>query len=74
MRLWVTGNGTDNEGRKQVFGRWDKAKLPDGREVPVCFNLMNPDGTYESEVGPPGYARLPRQMPVVAVRRFVFED
>jgi eukaryotic-like serine/threonine-protein kinase len=73
-RLWVTGNGTDNKGRKQIFGRWDKAKLPDGREVPVCFNLMNPDGTYESEVGPPGYGRLPRRVPLVAVERFVFED
>jgi serine/threonine-protein kinase len=73
-RLWVTGNGTDDEGRKQIFGRWDKAKLPDGREVPVCFNLMNRDGTYESRVGPPGYARLPRHVPLVAVDRFVFED
>ncbi|OJT26882.1 hypothetical protein BO221_02380 [Archangium sp. Cb G35] len=73
-RLWVTGNGTDNEGRKQIFGRWDKAKLPDGREVPVCFNLLNRDGAYEPTVGPPGYARLPRTVPLVAVDRFVFED
>lgn len=73
-RLWVTGNGTDNEGHKQIFGRWDKAKLPDGREVPVCFNLMNRDGVYESRVGPPGYARLPRTITLVAVDRFVFED
>ncbi|HEX5750738.1 MAG TPA: serine/threonine-protein kinase [Archangium sp.] len=73
-RLWVTGNGTDNEGRKQIFGRWDKAKLPDGRVVPVCFNLMNPDGVYESTGGPPGYARLPRNITLVAVDRFVFEE
>ncbi|MCY1081667.1 serine/threonine protein kinase [Archangium lansingense] len=72
--LWVTGNGTNEEGRKQIFGRWDKAKLPDGRELPVCFNLANPDGAYELEVGPPEYARLPRRVPLVAVKRFVFED
>jgi eukaryotic-like serine/threonine-protein kinase len=72
--LWVTGNGTNEEGRKQVFGRWDKVKLPDGRELPVCFNLANRDGAYELEVGPPEYARLPRRVPLVAVERFDFED
>ncbi|HYO60234.1 serine/threonine-protein kinase [Archangium sp.] len=71
--LWVTGNGVDHKGRKKVYGRWDKAKLPDGTELPVCFILANPDGAHELEVGPPGYARLPRQGPLVAVKRFVFE-
>ncbi len=72
-RLWVTGNGVDVFGRKKVYGRWDRAKLPDGREVPVCFIMGNPTGLPEAEVSPPGYARMARRAPLVAVKRFVFE-
>ncbi|WP_257460107.1 serine/threonine protein kinase [Archangium lipolyticum] len=71
--LWVTGNGVDAEGYKKVYGRWDKLKLPDGREMPVCFILADSDGVEEVEVGPPGYARFPRIAPLMSVKRFVFE-
>jgi serine/threonine-protein kinase len=72
-RLYVSGNGVDQFGRKKVYGRWDKVKLTDGRELPVCFRLGNPDGFAETEPSPPGYARFPHNMPLVAVDRFVYE-
>jgi serine/threonine-protein kinase len=71
--LYVTGNGVNKWGQKKIYGRWDKAKLPDGRELSVCFVLANPDGADEVEPGPPTYARLPRGVPLIAVKRFVFE-
>ena len=72
-RLYVSGNGVDEFGRKKTYGRWDKVKLTDGRELPVCFRLGNPDGFAETEPSPPGYARFPYIMPLVAVDRFVYE-
>jgi serine/threonine-protein kinase len=76
-RLYVSGNGVDEFGSKKVYGRWDKVKLTDGRELPVCFRLGNRDGLYESTGDgaplPPGYARFPHNMPLVAVDRFVYE-
>jgi serine/threonine-protein kinase len=72
-RLYVSGNGVDAFGSKKVYGRWDKVKLTDGRELPVCFRLGNRDGLYENEPSPPGYARFPHNMPLVAVERFVYE-
>lgn len=72
-QLYVSGNGVDEFGRKKVYGRWDKVKLTDGRELPVCFRLGNPDGFAELEPSPPGHARLPHNMALVAVKRFVYE-
>ena len=74
-RLYISpANGVDKFGRKKVYGRWDKVKLPDGRELPVCFRLGNPDGMAELDpTPPPGFARFSRAMPLVAVHRFVYE-
>jgi serine/threonine protein kinase len=76
-RLYVSGNGVDKYGDKRVYGRWDKVKLTDGREFPVCFRLGNRDGLYENRdenaPTPPDQARFPHNMPLVAVDRFVYE-
>lgn len=76
-RLYVSGNGVDKYGDKRVYGRWDKVKLTDGRELPVCFRLGNRDGLYENSdknaPTPPDQARFPHNMPLQAVDRFVYE-
>lgn len=76
-RLYVSGNGVDKYGDKRVYGRWDKVKLTDGREFPVCFRLGNRDGLYENSdknaPTPPDQARFPHNMPLQAVDRFVYE-
>ena len=70
-RLW-TGPGIQNQwGSDAVMGRYTEAKLPDGRTLAVCLTLGGPDGYWEKQPGSqPGAARLPREVPVSAVRRW----
>jgi serine/threonine-protein kinase len=72
-QLWVNGNGVDHRGHKRLYGRWNRLKLPDGRELPVCLILGGSEGLAEVQIGPPGYARFPRIAPLMSVKRFVFE-
>jgi len=73
-RLW-TGPGIYdvemNRQRAAVMGRYTLAVLPDGRKLPVCIVLGNPDGRVPmAEGSKPGAALLNREVPVSAVWRW----
>jgi serine/threonine-protein kinase len=54
-----------------VIARYTTAKLPDGRELPVCIVLGGPDGRVPKVEGSTSEAvRLPRELPANAVRRW----
>ncbi len=67
-QLW-TGPGISFMGEEAVVGRYTKAKLPDGRTLPVCIVLGGPyDGRVPKLPGSkPGAVRLPRELPISAV-------
>jgi serine/threonine-protein kinase len=67
-QLW-TGPGISFRGEEAVVGRYTKAKLPDGRTLPVCIVLGLPDyGRVPKLPGSkPGAVRLPRQLSISAV-------
>ncbi len=72
--LYVSGDWGENRfGGKKVYGRYHKAKLPDGREFPVCFILGNEDGMPRLAGAPPGVVWLWRSLPIRPVKRYVFE-
>ncbi|OJH39565.1 serine/threonine protein kinase [Cystobacter ferrugineus] len=70
-KLW-TGPGIQNrDGEEAVLGRYSEALLPDGRKLPVCIVLGGPDGRWRKLPGSsPNAVRLPRELPVLAVRRW----
>jgi serine/threonine-protein kinase len=60
---------------KNVYGRYDQARTPQGKTLPICFTLGDEDGIPDKEPGPrPGLYRIPRALPAFAVKRFVFID
>jgi serine/threonine-protein kinase len=72
--LYVSGDWGENRfGGKKVYGRYHKAKLPDGREFPVCFILGNEDGMPRLAGAPPGVVWLWRSLPIRPVKRYIFE-
>jgi serine/threonine-protein kinase len=73
-RLW-TGPGIydleTNVERAAVMGHYTLAVLPDGRKLPVCIVLGNPDGRVPKREGSKeGAAVLNREVPVSAVWRW----
>ncbi|HZH17447.1 MAG TPA: serine/threonine protein kinase, partial [Archangium sp.] len=73
-RLW-TGPGIydleTNVERAAVMGHYTLAVLPDGRKIPVCIVLGNPDGRVPKREGSKeGAAVLNREVPVSAVWRW----
>jgi serine/threonine-protein kinase len=70
-QLW-TGTGITLREREAVAGRYTKARLPDGRTLPVCIVLGDPgDGRIPKLPGSkPGAAQLPRELPVSPVYRW----
>ncbi len=64
--LWTRG--------ERIVAHYDRAKLPTGEIVPVCFAFGAGDGTQGThrqwDPSPPGTANLPRKFPVVAVDHF----
>ncbi len=72
--LYVSGDWGENRfGGKKVYGRYHKAKLPDGREFPVCFMLGNEDGMPRLDGSPPGEVWLWRSLPIRPVERYIYE-
>jgi serine/threonine-protein kinase len=72
--LYVSGDWGENRfGGKKVYGRYHKAKLPDGREFPVCFMLGNEDGMPRLAGSPPGEVWLWRSLPIRPVERYIYE-
>jgi serine/threonine-protein kinase len=72
--LYVSGDWGENRfGGKKVYGRYHKAKLPDGREFPVCFMLGNADGVPRLQDSPPGVVWLWKSLPVRPVKRYIYE-
>ncbi|WP_245815027.1 hypothetical protein [Cystobacter ferrugineus] len=73
-RLWTGPNIYDvetNVERAAVMGRYTLAVLPDGRKLPVCIVLGNPDGRVPMREGSKaGAAVLNRELPVSAVWRW----
>ncbi|HYI01690.1 serine/threonine protein kinase [Hyalangium sp.] len=68
-QLWT--EGLTKYGKEAVLGRYTEALLPDGRRVPVCFILWDQTGLMiKNEGSEPGAARLPREVTVLAVRRW----
>jgi serine/threonine-protein kinase len=72
-KLW-TGPGIYEDSippAESVIARYTSAKLPDGREVPVCIVLGGPDGRVPKAEGSSAEAvSLPRELPANAVRRW----
>jgi serine/threonine-protein kinase len=69
-QLW-TGPGIYEDKDEAVIARYTSAKLPDGREVPVCIVLGGPDGRVPKVEGSTAEAvKLPRELPANAVRRW----
>jgi hypothetical protein len=72
--MYVNGAwGEHRQGGKTVYGRYHKAKFPDGREFPVCFVLGAKDGVPRVAGAPPGVLWLWRSLPISPVKRYVFE-
>ncbi|XXF76528.1 serine/threonine-protein kinase [Myxococcaceae bacterium GXIMD 01537] len=70
--LW-TGPGILWRDKPAVTGRYTRAKLPDGRTLPVCILLGNNPSEAGWEALPgskPGAARLPRELPVWPISRW----
>jgi serine/threonine-protein kinase len=69
-QLW-TGPGIYEDRRppaEAVIARYTRARLPDGREVPVCIVLGGPDGRVPKVEGSTAEAvLLPRELPANAV-------
>jgi serine/threonine-protein kinase len=60
-------------GGERIVGHYDRAKLPSGEIIPVCFALMSAgEQTLAKLWGSkaPGTVEISRQVPVGAVRRF----
>jgi eukaryotic-like serine/threonine-protein kinase len=72
-RLWTGPGIQTRDGEEGVLGRYTEALLPDGRKLSVCIILGDPnDGRVAKEPGSkPGAVRLPRELPVFAVRRWL---
>ena len=63
-------------GGERIVGHYDRAKLPSGESIPVCFALADRgEQTILKHWGSkaPGTVEIARRVPVVAVRRFEFE-
>jgi serine/threonine-protein kinase len=60
----------------RVYGRYERAQTPDGKEYPVCFILGNVDAQGEEKLpgSQPGAAHIPRVTLVTAVKRFVYKE
>ncbi|WP_257448533.1 serine/threonine protein kinase [Archangium lipolyticum] len=60
----------------RVYGRYERAQTPDGKEYPVCFILGNVDAQGEEKLpgSRPGAARIPGFPFVTAVKRFVYKE
>jgi serine/threonine-protein kinase len=72
--LYVRGDWGENRfGGKKAYGRYHKAKLPDGREFPVCFMLGNADGVPRLQDSPPGVVWLWKSLPVRPVKRYIYD-
>ncbi|WNG40537.1 serine/threonine protein kinase [Archangium violaceum] len=69
-RLWVRG--------ERIIGHYDRAKLPGGEVIPVCFAIGS---GYEQRPGipklwgtkAPGTVEISREVPIMVVRRFESE-
>jgi serine/threonine-protein kinase len=69
-QLWVSG--------KRILGHWDRAKLPSGEIIPVCFAL---GGSIEREPGipklwgskEPGTVEMALAVGIWVVKRFEYE-
>ena len=62
-------------GKERVYGRFTKARLPNGTSFPVCLVLADPDKWVpgvprEPDDGPPGTAKIAPQTMLVSVNRF----
>jgi serine/threonine-protein kinase len=59
---------------KNVYGRYDRARTPQGKTLPICFTVGDEDGLAKSLGSKPGATLIPRAIPAIAVKRFVFID
>ena len=60
-------------GGKRIVGHYDRAKLPSGEIIPVCYTLADQgEQSIPKFWGDkaPGIAEVPRLVPVKAVKRF----
>jgi serine/threonine-protein kinase len=71
--LWTSSGRKTRSGLDKAYGRYTEAQTPDGLRYPICFILGNPDGVPQEETSQPGVAVLPRSLPFMVVKRFVFE-